>query len=85
MNSILKFGASWCDPCKILDSRIEKLTEEEQKNIFSFDVDICERELLSLYNVRSVPYLIVKNPRNNILKRVSGLVTIETLEELLRL
>jgi thiol-disulfide isomerase/thioredoxin len=85
MNSILKFGASWCDPCKILDLRIEKLTEEEQKNIFSFDVDICERELLSLYNVRSVPYLIVKNPRNDILKRVSGLVTIETLEELLRL
>ena len=56
---ILKFSASWCNPCKALIPTLEKLAIEynDKINIYEIDVDE-ETELSTMFNIRSVPSML---------------------------
>jgi len=39
---LVKFGATWCGPCKQIKSNLEKIAESEINNIIVIDIDVDE-------------------------------------------
>jgi thioredoxin 1 len=65
---ILKFFATWCKPCDTVSQMFK-----EFKAIPIENIDIDENEdLLTKYNIRSVPTLILIDEKENILHRQVG-------------
>ena len=56
MKKILYFTAPWCEPCKVLRPRIEKLATELPIQIINVDTNkaTCDK-----YGVKSVPCVII--------------------------
>lgn len=69
---ILKFEASWCNGCKILDKLLEDANLPYEINNINIDVAIDE---VSKYNIRGIPTLILLDDSNNIIKTLSGSIT----------
>ncbi|MDE7436913.1 MAG: thioredoxin [Muribaculaceae bacterium] len=57
---LVDFFATWCGPCKMMHPILEELHQKvgEKARILTIDVDKNE-QLAALYNVRSVPTLII--------------------------
>ena len=65
---ILRFTASWCQPCKALAQQLEELGLDNNVTV----VDIDEQQDLAIqYGVRSVPTLIAVD-NNKEVKRMVG-------------
>ncbi len=55
---IVKFGSSWCSPCKMMNPVLEKL-QDEYPQIEIFDVDVDEEhEVAAAFGIRSIPNMI---------------------------
>jgi thioredoxin 1 len=77
MKRILRFTASWCQPCKTMS----KLLEEMNTNIPIEVVDIdVHSEIAIEYGVRSVPTLVMKDSNIEV-KRMVGLKSKQQLAE----
>jgi len=73
---VLKFSATWCNPCKVLAKNLEGV--EGIKNI-----DVNENmELSAQYGVRNIPLLVFLKQGKE-LGRMSGVITKEKYEEIL--
>ena len=65
---VLRFTASWCQPCKALAQQLEELGFDKEVTV----VDIDEQQDLAIqYGVRSVPTLIAVD-NNKEIKRMVG-------------
>ena len=59
MKKIIKFEASWCQPCKAYAPLFDQVTAQ-YKDIFEIlKSDIDEEDLYKKYEVRSVPTTII--------------------------
>lgn len=57
---IVKFGASWCGPCRMMESELDSLKSKLGSAIDIVKVDIDEREDLSdYYGIRGIPRTLV--------------------------
>lgn len=74
---VLKFSASWCQPCKMLSKTIEGMTIETP--IEEVDID-DNQELAVEYKVRGVPTLVMLDDDKEV-KRISGALSSTQLEE----
>lgn len=57
----VKFGASWCAPCKALDPIFEEVAAEHAStgvNFWSVIIEQDEEGVVEAYSVRSVPLII---------------------------
>ena len=78
---IIKFEASWCNPCKQLartlansvDSSISSLVE-------AIDVD-SDNPLIEKYNIRGVPVLLFIDDEGNELARLTGAINAKTITD----
>ena len=75
MKQVLKFAASWCQPCKTLSMMLENQAGGE--NIEEIDID-KDMDRAIEYQVRSVPTMIMLEDGKEI-KRKVGLPTNEEL------
>ena len=75
MKQVLKFAASWCQPCKALSMMLENQAGGE--NIEEIDID-KDMDRAIQYQVRSVPTMIMLEDGKEI-KRKVGLPTNEEL------
>jgi len=57
---IIKLGASWCAPCKVMDGILDAIETEKGITIKRVDIDE-EPELKELYSIRSIPTLVLTN------------------------
>jgi thioredoxin 1 len=76
MRKILRFTASWCQPCKNLAKQLEEIDTGLPIEVIDIDVDT---ELAMDYGIRSVPTLVIVE-ENVEVKRMTGLVTKEILK-----
>jgi thioredoxin 1 len=77
MKRILRFTASWCEPCKALSMNLEKANIELPIEVVDIDV---HDELAREYGIRSVPTLVMLD-ENIEVKRMVGSKTIKELQE----
>jgi thioredoxin 1 len=55
---ILKFSATWCEPCKALQSTLDEM--DLQVSMISYDIDSpVGMEKTTEYKIRSVPTMIL--------------------------
>ena len=57
--AIIDFYADWCGPCKAVAPILEELSEEYDGKLKIYKVDTeVERELASVFGIRSIPSLL---------------------------
>ena len=77
MKKILRFTASWCQPCKGLAMNLE--SAELSLPIEVIDID-KQSNIASEYGIRSIPTLVMLD-ENIEVKRTSGVMTSQQLKE----
>ena len=75
---LIKFYATWCSPCTTLS----KLLEENSVPHESVDID-QELELVSKYNIRGIPTLIMLDEQGNVVDRLNGSINKTKLQDFL--
>jgi thiol-disulfide isomerase/thioredoxin len=74
---VIKIGASWCGPCKVLDKSLNNFSK---CNVEKYDVEEVDDDFLSKYNIRNVPVTIIVDESGSEVKRWNGLFDIKELE-----
>jgi thioredoxin 1 len=77
---VLKFQASWCQPCKMLSRVVEDAKDKITSPIEEIDIDE-NMELAKQYNVRGVPMLVVVDDTGNAIRTKSGYMNEKDLLE----
>ena len=75
---ILRFTASWCEPCKALAKDIERVVTEREIQVIDIDQ---EQDLAALFMVRSVPTLIKIDQDKKEVARVVGVQSTAELDK----
>lgn len=74
---IVDFSASWCRPCKALNSILDEISSTTPIKVIKVDVD-SNQGLAIEYGIRSVPTMIMfKN--GELVNRITGLRTKEEI------
>ena len=79
MKRILRFTASWCQPCKVLAKNLESGKNNNNVPIEVVDIDV-HSDIAMEYGIRSVPTLVMMN-ENIEVKRLVGSKTVNELQE----
>lgn len=78
---LVDFWAPWCMPCKMLSGTLDLIQKETNIKIVKVNVDE-ESELASIYNIRSLPTLILfKN--GEMVNQIVGAVSKNKILEML--
>ena len=86
MIEIIKFGAEWCGPCKMMKPAMNSLKtkyniEGSDIQITDMDVDL-NPEMASLHKIKNIPVTIFKSDGTEI-KRVVGVLSLDKIEEII--
>ena len=78
MIKILDLYAEWCAPCKAMGKILDNLKEEYPEiKIEKVDID-KEHDIVSTYNVRSIPYVVIFK-EDEIIYQGSGIINKEKI------
>ena len=77
MKKILRFTASWCQPCKTMSTMLEEIKPQMPFEVI--DVDVSP-EIAVDFGIRSVPTLVMMDETIE-MKRLTGIKTKEQLTE----
>jgi thioredoxin 1 len=84
MIEVIKFGADWCGPCKMMAPAMNKLKEKyniEGSEIQITDIDVdMNPEMASLHKIKNIPVTVFKTDGVEI-KKVVGVLSIDKIEE----
>jgi thioredoxin 1 len=80
MNKVIRFTASWCQPCKALASIMEGIDSTVPVEVVDIDDN---QELAMKYNVRGVPTLVKLDETGQVLNRMVGVKAKNLVEEFL--
>jgi len=75
---LLKFHALWCGPCKMLTKVMDDIEFPYEVEVVNVDHN---EELVSKYNVRGVPTLVLLDDDGNVVVTHIGAVDKTTLEQ----
>ena len=82
MLKLLKFGASYCAPCRAMAPILEEL--KSTYDIWDIDVDEAEDTTLVKYKIRSIPVLILEDDQGKELWKHVGSISKVDLENKLK-
>ena len=75
---ILRFTASWCEPCKALSKTIDRIDTEVPIQVIDIDK---ESELAQHFGIRSVPTLVKIDEDKKEVERMVGMATQSDLDK----
>jgi len=75
---ILRFTASWCEPCKALSKTIDRIDTEVPIQVIDID---DQPELAQHFNIRSVPTLVKIDEDKKEVERTVGMATQSDLDK----
>lgn len=75
MLKLLKFGASYCAPCRSLTPILEEL--KDKVTIEDIDVDEVDPVVLTNYKIRNIPILIITKDNVEVWRRVGSISKID--------
>ena len=75
---LLKFSASWCQPCKALSTTIKNTEHVLFETMQEIDVD-ANPDIVKKYSIRGVPTLLLVDELGNEIKQKSGNISKEIL------
>lgn len=86
MSKIIKFGASWCAPCRAYKPTFDKVSKMDEFGDIEFqELDVDENEDLAVkYGIRGVPSTIFINNKGEMIDRLAGLQTEDALVSKIR-
>jgi thioredoxin 1 len=73
MLKVLDFYATWCKPCKLIDSYLDEALKEVEFTVEKINVD-KEEDLVQQYKIKAVPTLIVFKDDVQV-DRITGTIT----------
>jgi len=76
MKKIVRFTASWCGPCKMLEKTLEQIDTDIPIEVIDIDI---HPEIATEYGIRGVPTLVMMED-NMATKRLVGNKTIQEIE-----
>lgn len=80
---ILKFSATWCQPCKTLTPILEEISNEYKDKLDVYEIDVEEQqELASMFGIRSVPSMLFV-PLNDGPQMTNGVLPKEKIVEVI--
>ena len=71
MLKLIKFGASWCGPCRSLVPILEEL--KSRLIIEEIDVDEVDPVVLTNYKIRNIPVLIITKDNVEVWRHVGSI------------
>ena len=77
MKKILRFTASWCQPCKGLEMNLSSAKLDLPVEVIDIDED---EDLATQWQIRSVPTLLMLDGETEV-KRNSGVLSTKQIEE----
>lgn len=80
MKTIIDFYADWCGPCKLMSPIVDKLNTKYPGQIKKINIDNDVEDKTKDYVVMSIPTFIVLNKDGEEVKRFTGLVDNDVLE-----
>ena len=86
MGKVIKFGASWCGPCRAYKPTFEKVSKMDEFGDVDFqelDVETYEDEATK-YGIRGVPSTVFVNNKGEVVDKLVGLQTEDALVKKLR-
>jgi thioredoxin 1 len=75
MLKLLKFGASYCAPCRSLTPILEEL--KDKVTIEDIDVDEIDPVVLTNYKIRNIPVLIITKDNVEVWRHVGSISKID--------
>lgn len=75
MLKLLKFGASYCAPCRSLTPILEEL--KDKVTIEDIDVDEVDPVVLTNYKIRNIPVLIITKDNVEVWRHVRSISKID--------
>ena len=79
---LLKFHATWCQPCKMLSRVIEDAGDKITMPMEEIDID-QNQDLAVKYGIRGVPTLVIVDEEGKEVSRKSGMLMENQLMEFL--
>ena len=86
MSKVIKFGASWCGPCRAYKPTFEKVSKMEEFGDVEFqelDVETYEDEATK-YGIRGVPSTVFISSNGEVVDKLTGLQTEDALVKKIR-
>ena len=77
MKKVLRFTASWCQPCKMLAKNLESVNNKLPIEVVDIDV---HPEMATDYGIRGVPTLVMVDGDKET-KRMVGVKSLKELED----
>lgn len=75
---VLKFGADWCGPCKVLNKKLEKFSDCE---VIKYDIDDVDEELLEKFKIRNIPVTVLVDDNEEEIQRWIGLFNLQEITD----
>ena len=82
MRKVIRFTASWCQPCKAMASILEEVNTNINIPIEVVDIDV-HQEVAIEFGIRSVPTLVKIDENGNVAGRLVGVRAKNLVEEFL--
>lgn len=83
MYTLLKFEASWREPCRIMKEQLEQTPlHHNNVNLVSVDIDADEcKDIVATYSIYMVPALVLKAEDGTVISRTVGSMTPTQIDE----